>query len=404
MKLIELLEQTNPLTESYVKEVAKRVHSPAAHDVTEAFAKHRKLTGHVERDARAVSAMILMVEDEPAEETPKKRAPRKKKPVEIHKFGKGEFDPFAHLNLGDMPPIDHKKDCVLTITTNAKMKHLEIWGMSLPAGYSCPFAGICKMLVHRSKKKFTKTGKHWYTPHQETGPLDKEEIEKAVRDNPEHAEVPTTCFSGAGERQYPETSKMRWRNFDLLLKFKGDTAGMADLIQRSIEWHERKHGEIRLFRMTMDGDFFSQEYFDAWIEVAKRNPKTLFYSFTTSIEFWVNRKKDIPKNMRLVASEGSKQADMIQPDMRSAKIVHDEFHASDLGIPIDTDDYLAALGGNEGPEKRFALLVHGRNRAGYQGHTQQRNSELIKALNAQLKHDDIEQRMAQYIGGKKKKK
>lgn len=405
MKLIQLLEQTSPLTESYVKEVAKRVHSPAAHDVTEAFAQHRKLTGRLERDARAVSAMILMVEDEPKKKpaakkkaAPKEKAPRKKKPrVPLPKAKPGEFDPFAHLNLGDAPPIDHDKDCLLTYTMNSKLKHLNIWGLSLVAGYTCPFAGICRMLVKRNKEKFAKTGETWYTPNQEHGRVDFDAVEKAVRDNPEHAEVPVTCFSGAAERQYDDTRKMRWRNYDLLRK-AGTTEKMADLIQKSLDYHSKQKGEIRLFRMTVDGDFFSQEYFDAWVQVAQDNPHILFYGFTTSIEFWVNRKKDIPKNMRLAASAGSKQADLIkQHKLRKAKVVHDFDHAQDLKLPVDTDDYLAALG-----DEDFALLVHGRGRPGYQAHTMD-NSDIIDQLNQQLQHHDIEQRLSKYVGGKKER-
>ena len=45
-------------------------------------------------------------------------------------------------------------------------------------------------------------------------------------------------------------------------------------------------------RVHDSGDFFSQEYFDAWLEVARGRPRTRFYAYTKSLPFWVARLGD----------------------------------------------------------------------------------------------------------------
>ena len=49
-------------------------------------------------------------------------------------------------------------------------------------------------------------------------------------------------------------------------------------------------------------DFFSQEYFDSWLEVARNRPRTLFYGYTKSLPFWVARTDSVPANLVLTAS------------------------------------------------------------------------------------------------------
>ena len=450
MKLMQLMKDQREVAtvKNYITEVTKRLHDKRWRDMVEIFAEYGKLTGDPARDARAVEAMITIHDpryrtlmEAPAKKAPAKKKPAKKKapggtraapkkkttsvdvpgpdmfsgrhdPLSHVRGGKGgeepeipgadEFagrhDPLSHIrkSLQDLPEIDDDEDCLLRFTMNAKLKHLKIWGLSLVAGYSCPFAGACRMLVKKERDRFPseKGGEMWYTPNQDMGRLDIEELEKQVRAHPELA-IPFKCFSGGAEHQYVDTQNLHWRNFDLLLKVKDDTAKMADLIQRSLDWHIRKHGEIRMFRMTVDGDFFSQKYFDAWVEVCTNNPHILFYSFTTSIQFWVNRLDDIPKNMRISGSIGSKQEDLIhQHGLRNAQVVYDLDHASTLGRNIDFDDYLAALG-----DENFALLVHGRARPGYQAHTM-KNSKVIKGVANQISHADIEKQIAKYTTGR----
>jgi len=51
--------------------------------------------------------------------------------------------------------------------------------------------------------------------------------------------------------------------------------------------HELKEASVYV-RVHVSGDFFSQEYLEKWYEIARKNPKQVFYCYTKSISlnFW----------------------------------------------------------------------------------------------------------------------
>jgi len=128
---------------------------------------------------------------------------------------------------------------------------------------------------------------------------------------------------------------------------------MANLIIKSMSHHGIDNTDI--FRIHEAGDFFSQEYFDAWIEVAKKMPQTLFYAYTTSLPFWINRRNVVPKNFKLIASmDENNEQTILDNNLRYSRVVNDENEAKELGLPIDVDDMVAW-----GTEDNFALPLHG---------------------------------------------
>jgi hypothetical protein len=62
-------------------------------------------------------------------------------------------------------------------------------------------------------------------------------------------------------------------------------------------------------RVHDSGDYYSKEYLNKWIEIAIRNPKVRFYSYTNSIKMVKSVK--LPDNFDMIFSEGGKQADHI---------------------------------------------------------------------------------------------
>jgi hypothetical protein len=138
---------------------------------------------------------------------------------------------------------------------------------------------------------------------------------------------------------------------------------MSELILKSL------HPSINKVRLHESGDFFSQEYFDAWINVARYRPNTLFYAYTKALPFWLNRMNAVNtlSNFVLTASYGGTHDHLIaQHKLRFAKVVYSIQEAEELGLEIDHDDSLASANG-----KSFALLLHG---------VQHTNSEASKAV------------------------
>ena len=113
-------------------------------------------------------------------------------------------------------------------------------------------------------------------------------------------------------------------------------------------------------RIHVSGDFFSQTYFDAWLQVAKNHPNRIFYGYTKALPFWVKRLEQIPPNFRLVASYGGTHDHLIKEyNLRYSKVVSSVEEAAALKLPIDHDDSLVYEG-----NKNFALLLHGTQPAG----------------------------------------
>lgn len=206
---------------------------------------------------------------------------------------------------------------------NAKLDKLTAT-FSLPAGHTCPAANLCKALVDRVTGKIT--------------------------DGPK---VQFRCFATAAENIFPSVRNGRWNNYDKLLACRTIPA-MAELIQRSIP---RKAIRVRIHA---SGDFFSQDYFDAWLQVARNNPNVVFYGNTKMLPLWIRRLHSIPSNLKLVASVGGKYDKLIVPHkLRKAVVVFSEDEANTRGLQIDHDDSLLW-----GSDNDFALLLHGTQPAG----------------------------------------
>jgi hypothetical protein len=201
---------------------------------------------------------------------------------------------------------------------NAKLgKNTAIF--SLPAGHTCTGAKDCLARAHKVTGKIT-DGK----------------------------DIKFRCYAASGENLFRNIRISRWRNFEML---KGKSVkDMADLIDASLPMKN-----IKLVRIHSSGDFFSQAYFDAWLDVARRNPGLIFYGYTKALPFWIYRRGVLPANFKLVASYGGKFDFLIKPNKLKSATVFEYHHEADAaGLEVDHDDSHCWRDG-----KDFALLVHG---------------------------------------------
>jgi hypothetical protein len=206
------------------------------------------------------------------------------------------------------------------------VKPSEIVGFSLPAGYTCPGASQCKAQADR-----------------ETG---------SITDGPNCV---FRCFAASLECQYPATRAMVWYNLELL-KAVGvdDPHAMADLILQSLP------SKAKIVRMHVSGDFFSPNYLQAWLIVARSRPGLLFYGYTKSIHFVIPFERQIPPNVRLSYSHGGRYDEIAKAaNWPTAYVVMSPDDAAARGLPIDHKDSLAIASRHD-----FALLIHGTQPAG----------------------------------------
>jgi hypothetical protein len=218
----------------------------------------------------------------------------------------------------------------------------DIATFSLPSGYSCPGARACLA------KANIDTGRITDGPHQEF-----------------------RCFSASTEAAFPSTRISRWNNYKLLIAAR-TVDKMAKLLISGVGTTPRN---TRAVRVHVAGDFFSQDYFDAWMKTARHYPDLKFYAYTKSLPFWVARLGKLPSNFTFVASYGGRHDPLISAhNLPSAIVVSHPVEAEALGLMIDKDDSLAMKGQN------LALLLHA---------TQPAGSEAAAALQ-RMREDAIE--------------
>jgi len=227
--------------------------------------------------------------------------------------------------------------------SNAKLRDTVIF--SIPAGHTCPFAMKCKSMADRV------TGR--------------------VTDGPE---TEWRCFSASSEARSPALRKHLWENYEALVDAydKGGTQAVADLIIANLPTN------VPLVRIHVSGDFFSEQYFEAWCRVARAFPGkvvyregqpypegTIFYAYTKALHLML--RDDIPENLVLTASRGGRLDRLIDKhELKEARVVFSQAEADELGYEIDHDDSLAWS-----QDKNFALLLHG---------TQPKGSDASQAL------------------------
>ena len=150
------------------------------------------------------------------------------------------------------------------------------------------------------------------------------------------------CFSASQEVVYGTVYDQRKYNFDLLRQ----TEDKAGLISESLP-------DCDIVRVHVGGDFFSLDYFNAWMDVARNFQDRLFYAYTKSLPYWI--KSDIPDNFKLNASKGGKRDWLIEPcNLKFAEVVFSEQEAEEKELEIDHDDSLAFK-----QDSNFGLLIHG---------------------------------------------
>ncbi len=211
------------------------------------------------------------------------------------------------------------KDANGKLKKMAKKLGIKLKTFTLPAGYTCPGAKDCLAFADR------KTGK--------------------VKDG---KDTQFRCFMASLEAVFPSLREMVWENLRLIRnELNSGYMQCEDLICESLP------KKFDVMRVHVGGDYFSLEYLKAWIEVAKRNPDKVFYSYSKSLHLF--KQFALPSNLVLTASRGGKYDELIDLHAwKEAVVVYSEKEAADKGLEIDHDDEHAAFG-----EDDFALLIHG---------------------------------------------
>jgi len=197
------------------------------------------------------------------------------------------------------------------LTQNGELREIQVWNWTIPAWTvtlsdgtvfnACPSAGACAQL----------------------------------------------CYARNGTYLFPTVKAAHLRNLEMVLD---DPAGWEEAMTAEIA-HRRfrptgeprqdaaRHGEVldpwlerwvetggRAVRVHDAGDFFSDEYLEAWLRIARAHPDVLFYAYTKEVaRFRELVEPDPPTNFRWIYSMGGRQDHLVDRDRdRHAEVFPDE--------------------------------------------------------------------------------
>ena len=99
------------------------------------------------------------------------------------------------------------------------------------------------------------------------------------------------CYAKKAERQYPAVLPFRMRNWDT-----SKTDRFFDLISGELS----RSRVITTVRIHESGDFYSEEYFRKWVDIALAFPELKFYAYTKVVTLGT---KFRPDNFTLLLSD-----------------------------------------------------------------------------------------------------
>lgn len=149
------------------------------------------------------------------------------------------------------------------------------------------------------------------------------------------------CYARTGTFRFPQVLAKHQRN---LLRIK----------QNLPQWKEDMLAELaaprlrggKFLRIHDAGDYFSDPYLMAWLDIARATPDVTFYSYTKEVaRFKRLVEPDPPRNWRWVYSYGGKEDDLIEPGDRVADVFPTEEAIIAEGYHSNAaSDLLAVLG------------------------------------------------------------
>ena len=152
------------------------------------------------------------------------------------------------------------------------------------------------------------------------------------------------CYAQKGNYRYPSVVKGLNNRYEL-----SQTNEFVPKMNATIILERPTH-----VRIHDSGDFYSPEYLNKWITIAKQNKDVIFYAYTKSIKFFTEG-LTVPTNLKIIFSEGSKIDSLIDVKKhRHARIFKDIETLNASGyIDASTND-LQAITDN----KKVGLVYH----------------------------------------------
>jgi hypothetical protein len=159
------------------------------------------------------------------------------------------------------------------------------------------------------------------------------------------------CYAKQGTYRFKNVKATRLHNLKLSLRKRFVDMLTSDLTNLTTKGKHRRK-PYNVVRLHDSGDFYRQEYLDAWATVASRFPKVTFYAYTKSLHLDLSR---IPSNLHIIQSLGGRHDKLVQLGQAHSRIFSSHTARKRAGyVDGNVNDTPAILG-----KVKIGLVFHG---------------------------------------------
>ncbi len=142
------------------------------------------------------------------------------------------------------------------------------------------------------------------------------------------------CYALQGYYNMPSAKKTREHNIAWLR-----THSMDDFVKAVVDDINHLHTDWTRIRVHDSGDFYSEAYMDAWMDIARQCPDKEFYAYTKMVSMTALKRASMPGNLTIVQSVGGKEDRLIDKAYPHSIIFtsHDAMHHAGYEDGTKTD-------------------------------------------------------------------
>lgn len=149
------------------------------------------------------------------------------------------------------------------------------------------------------------------------------------------------CYARKGTFRFKNVLQAHTRNLMMILD---DIDNWEAQMNLELE-HPKFNGAF--VRIHDGGDFFSDDYLEAWMRIARNHPETTFYCYTKEVvRFRKLVEPNCPPNFKYVFSYGGKHDHLITDTDRQCDVFPDKDSMLEAGFVDQADSDLLAITGD----------------------------------------------------------
>jgi hypothetical protein len=115
------------------------------------------------------------------------------------------------------------------------------------------------------------------------------------------------CYARSGTYNFSNVKKAHVRNLESIVN---DPEGWKNQLTNELKAKRYQGGKS--VRIHDSGDFFTEQYFLLWLDIAKENPHVFFYAYTKEVA--MVKKHELPDNFVIIFSMGGTQDHLVDKE------------------------------------------------------------------------------------------